>query len=171
MKIRNIFIIFLLSGFWHGANWTFLAWGLLNAIYIMPSVLFRTNRKNLDIVAQGKYFPTIAEVFYMTLTFILTIFAWIFFRANNIHHAVSYISGIFSPSFFTKPVISPEGIGLFLLIALFMVVEWFGRGQQYAIANIDRIFPKPVRWVTYFSLIIVIFYLSGKEQAFIYFQF
>ena len=171
MKMRNIFIIFLLSGFWHGANWTFLAWGLLNAIYIMPSVLFKTNRNNLDIVAQGKYLPSFKDVFYMTLTFILTVFAWIFFRANNIHHAFSYISGIFSSSLFTRPEISPEGLGLFSLIALFMLVEWFGRGQQYAIANIDMVFPKAIRWLTYFGLIIIIFYLSGKEQAFIYFQF
>src|SRR5450432_1239050 len=171
MKVRNTFIIFLVSGFWHGANWTFLAWGLLNAIYIMPSILFNTNRNNLDIVAQGKYFPSIREIFYMTLTFSLTVLAWIFFRANNIRHAIHYISGIFSKSVFSKPEVSPDAIGILCLAIVFLIVEWFGREQQYALAHIDRILPKTIRWVTYFGLIIAIFYLSGKEQAFIYFQF
>jgi alginate O-acetyltransferase complex protein AlgI len=105
------------------------------------------------------------------LTFCLTVFAWIFFRADNIHHAIDYTSGIFSHSFFTRPDITLEGIGLLSLISVFMLVEWFGREQQYAIAKIDRVFPRSVRWLVYFGLIITIFYLSGKEQAFIYFQF
>ena len=171
MKVRNTFIIFLVSGFWHGANWTFLVWGLLNAIYIMPSILYSTNRVNLDIVAQGKMLPTYREVMYMTLTFALTVFAWIFFRANNIHHAFSYVSGIFSSSFFNIPQISPEAFGFLGLAILFMIVEWFGREQQFALAHIDRVFPKKIRWAVYFGLIVSIFYLSGKEQAFIYFQF
>jgi alginate O-acetyltransferase complex protein AlgI len=171
MKVRNTFIIFLVSGFWHGANWTFLAWGLLNAIYIMPSIWFSTNRTNLDIVAQGKMFPTLKEVAAIALTFSLTVFAWIFFRANNIHHAFSYISGIFSDSLFSKPDISLEATGYIFLTIVFMLAEWFGREQQYAIAHIDRVFSKKIRWVVYFGLILSIFYLSGKEQAFIYFQF
>ena len=69
MKIRNTFIIFLVSGFWHGANWTFIIWGLLNAIYIMPSIIFNTNRNNLDIVAKGKYLPTVKEFLSMGITF------------------------------------------------------------------------------------------------------
>jgi alginate O-acetyltransferase complex protein AlgI len=171
MKVRNTFIIFIVSGFWHGANWTFLAWGLLNAIYIMPSILFKTNRNYLDTVAEGRYFPTVREFFYMTITFTLTVLAWIFFRANNIHHAFSFISGIFSKALFQKPHISKEAFGMFALIGLFMIVEWFGREQQFAIAHIDRVFSKSIRWSVYFGLIVSIFYLSGKEQAFIYFQF
>ena len=67
-KVRNTFIIFLVSGFWHGANWTFIIWGLLNALYIMPSIIFNTNRNNLDIVAQGKYLPSVKAVSYTHLT-------------------------------------------------------------------------------------------------------
>ncbi len=171
MKVRNTFIIFLVSGFWHGANWTFLAWGLLNAIYIMPSILLSTNRTNLDIVAQGKIFPSFKEIASIALTFSLTVFAWIFFRANNIHHAFSYVSGIFSDSLFSKPEISLEATGFIFLTILFMLAEWFGREQQFAIAHIDRVFSKKIRWVFYFVLILSIFYFSGKEQAFIYFQF
>src|SRR5690606_6209347 len=86
-KVRNIFIIFLVSGFWHGANWTFIAWGLLNALYIMPSIFFETNRRNLDVVAQGRVFPNLREILSMGVTFGLTVIAWVFFRAKDLHHA------------------------------------------------------------------------------------
>jgi D-alanyl-lipoteichoic acid acyltransferase DltB (MBOAT superfamily) len=96
MKIRNTFIIFLVSGLWHGANWTFIIWGLLNAIYIMPSIIFRTNRNNLEIVAAGRKIPTLKELMSIIQTFSLTAFAWIFFRAENLKHAFDYISKMFS---------------------------------------------------------------------------
>src|SRR5690606_6330765 len=98
MKIRNTFIIFLVSGFWHGANWTFLMWGFLNALFIMPSIIFETNRKNLDILAQGKIIPPISYFLNIVLTFCLTVLAWIFFRSESIHHAFAYVTRIFSPS-------------------------------------------------------------------------
>jgi len=70
IKIRNTFIIFLVSGFWHGANWTFIVWGLLNALYIMPSIIFKTHRNNIDIVARDRRWPTAAEVFSILLTLV-----------------------------------------------------------------------------------------------------
>ncbi len=100
MRIRNTFIIFIVSGFWHGANWTFIVWGALNALFIMPSIIMKTNRNNLETVAQGNILPTVKEFFQMILTFTLAVLAWIFFRAENITHAFSYISGIFSKSLF-----------------------------------------------------------------------
>ena len=84
MKVRNTFAIFLVSGFWHGANWTFIIWGALNAIYFLPLLLTNNNRKNLGVVAEGKLFPHLRELFAMLTTFSLTVFAWIFFRAENI---------------------------------------------------------------------------------------
>ena len=81
MKVRNTFAIFLVSGFWHGANWTFIIWGALNAIYFLPLLLTNNNRKNLGVVAEGKLLPSFRELFAMLTTFILTVFAWIFFRA------------------------------------------------------------------------------------------
>lgn len=173
MKIRNTFIIFLVSGFWHGANWTFIIWGFLNALYIMPSIIFKTNRNNLDIVAKGKYFPTIKDFFSMCLTFGLTLFAWIFFRANNVTHAFSYISEIFSSSFFEIPHIPVDGnaLPIVLLIVIFMFIEWFGREQQYAIERLGIQWYKPFKWALYYSIILTIFYFRGSEQQFIYFQF
>ena len=106
MKVRNTFIIFLVSGFWHGANWTFIIWGFLNSLYIMPSIILNTNRNNLDIVAQNSNFPSIKELISMGTTFSLAVFAWIFFRAENVNHAFSFISGIFSKSFL---ICTPNG--------------------------------------------------------------
>ena len=99
MKVRNTFAIFLVSGFWHGANWTFIIWGALNAIYFLPLLLTNNNRKNLGVVAEGKLLPSFRELFAMLTTFILTVFAWIFFRAEDLNHAFSYICLLYtSPS-------------------------------------------------------------------------
>lgn len=170
MKIRNTFIIFLVSGFWHGANWTFIVWGFLNALYIMPSIIFNTNRTNLDTVAQGKYFPTIKELFSMLLTFSLTVFAWIFFRAENIGHATTFISEIFSKTLFSFPTVVPKT--LLLLLAVFIIIEWIGREQQYAIAKLGTNFPKIVRWGLYYAIVVAIFnFVNNSANQFIYFQF
>ena len=103
MKVRNTFIIFLVSGFWHGANWTFIIWGLLNALYIMPSIIFNININNKEIVAKGKVFPTFKEIMQISITFILTVFAWIFFRAETVKVAVAFLKKIFSKSLFSIP--------------------------------------------------------------------
>lgn len=171
MKIRNTFIIFIVSGFWHGANWTFIVWGFLNALYIMPSIVFNTNRTHLDIVAKGKYLPTLKELFAMGLTFSLTVFAWIFFRAANVTHALSYISQIFSRSLFKIPTGVGISRSIMLLTVLFFIIEWLGREQQYAIAQLGVKWYRPVRWAMYYGIILCIFYFTGKEQQFIYFQF
>jgi hypothetical protein len=169
MKIRNTFIIFIISGFWHGANWTFIVWGLLNALYIMPSIIFDTNRNNIEIVAKGKYLPNLKDLFSIGMTFSLTMFAWIFFRSNNIENAINYISEIFSFSTFTIPEVRPKITTL--LIMIFMLIEWLGREQQFAIQNLGCKWKRPVRYVMYYVIIMTIFWFGGKEQQFIYFQF
>lgn len=169
MKIRNIFIIFIVSGFWHGSNWTFIIWGALNAIYFLPLLLLNRNRNNLGIVAQGKYLPSIKESLSMVTTFGLIVFAWIFFRAENVTHALSYISEIFSPSLLTMPEIFPKRTIFF--VGLFGFIEWLGREQQYAIARLCFNFPQPIRWAIYYFMVIAIFVWGGKQQQFIYFQF
>lgn len=173
-KVRNTFIIFLVSGFWHGANWTFIAWGLLNALYIMPSIIFSTNRVNLQVVAQGKSLPSLREFFQILLTFLLTVFAWIFFRAASIGHAFSYIGRIFSRSLFTVPEFDASRAMVFetlILIIGFIIIEWNGREHQYAIASLGKIKRKSFRYAFYFSLILAIYLFMGREQQFIYFQF
>ena len=169
MKIRNIFVIFIVSGFWHGANWTFIAWGALNALYFLPLLLTNRNRRNLETVAQGKVFPSLKEFFMMLLTFSLTVFAWIFFRANSIGHAFDYIAKIFSNSLFTTPEIFPKTI--ILLTLIFILIEWRGRLGQYAIASLGLEWKRPFRYAMYYTIIITIMWFGGKEQQFIYFQF
>jgi len=173
MKVRNTFIIFIVSGFWHGANWTFIVWGALNALYFLPLLLMKRNRQNLETVAQGKNLPDLREIGGMLLTFSLTVFAWIFFRAEDMSHAFSYISGIFSSSFFTLPhFVNMEGIGYTLVMILFFVLmEWLGREQEYAIESVGLAWKKYYRLAFYYSLVFLIFYFSGEQQDFIYFQF
>ena len=173
MKIRNTFIIFLVSGFWHGANWTFIAWGFLNALFIMPSIIFNTNRTNLDIVAQGKYFPSIKDLFSIIVTFSLTVFAWIFFRSASLAHAFSIVSEIFSASLLSVPKFVGMGKALItlVLVAIFILIEWQGREGQYAISSLGLKWKKPLRFAFYYALIIGIFWFAGSEQEFIYFQF
>jgi len=169
LRIRNTFVIFIVSGFWHGANWTFIFWGALNALYFLPLLLTNNNRNNLEIVAQGNLFPSIKELFQISFTFSLTVFSWIFFRAENIGNAFSYVSGIFSKSLFSLPEIFPFNI--MLLICLFVMIEWLGRDQEYAIAKLGQIWNKPIRYAFYYAIILAIICFSGKEQQFIYFQF
>jgi alginate O-acetyltransferase complex protein AlgI len=173
MKIRNTFIIFIVSGFWHGANWTFIVWGALNAIYFLPLLLTNNNRNNLETVAQGKAFPSIKELSYMLVTFSLTVFAWIFFRANDIGHAISYISEILSPSIFSIPefVGMRSALTTIILVTIFVLVEWKGREGQYAIAHLGIKWKRPIRYALYYAIIIAIFWFGGNEQQFIYFQF
>ena len=102
--VRNTFIVFLVCGFWHGANWTFIAWGLINAIYFLPLLLLGKNRKNIDTVAQGKILPSIKELFQMGITFALATLGWIFFRADSIGQAFAYIGNIFSKSLIADPL-------------------------------------------------------------------
>ena len=170
MKVRNTFIIFLVSGFWHGANWTFIVWGALNALYFMPLLLLKKNRINTNIVAQEKYLPTIKEFFQISLTFSLTVLAWVFFRAKNIDHAWSYMITIFSKSLFTMPYYSGM-LRPMLLIILLIVVEWGGRRSQFALKNLKNKYNSPIRWMLYLFLVVSIVMYKTGNQEFIYFQF
>ncbi len=169
-KIRNVFIIFLVSGFWHGANWTFIIWGALNALYFLPIFLTNNNRNNLDIVAHNKYLPCIKEFLLICLTFGLTVFAWIFFRAENIGHAISYIKAIFSPSLFEHSEIFPSG--LLLLILFFLFIEWINRNKQYGLEKFSKqkfkFLDVLLLYIVFWSIII---WNSSKKVEFIYFQF
>ena len=178
LSIRNIFIIFIVSGFWHGANWTFIIWGALNAAYFLPLLLTNNNRKNLITVAQGKLFPSVKELSFMLLTFGLTVFAWIFFRAENIGHAFIYIDdmivGLFTKSGYVQTVnLIYWEIGLIIptILVVFIFFEWIGRESQYAIQKLGLKWKRPIRYVMYYVIIIAIIWFSGKEQQFIYFQF
>lgn len=169
MKVRNIFIIFIVSGLWHGANWTFIVWGVLNAIYYLPLLLTNKNRNNIESITNKRLIPGINELFNMFLTFGLTVFTWIFFRAENISHAFGYISEIFSASIFTIPEVRPRI--LIIILFLFILFEWLGKNDEYAFEKFAIHWPKPLRFLVYCLLTFLIFYYAGQEQEFIYFQF
>jgi D-alanyl-lipoteichoic acid acyltransferase DltB (MBOAT superfamily) len=167
--LRNTFVIFLVSGFWHGANWTFITWGAYHAILFLPLILLGKNRKYTGSIAEGRTFPNIRELFQMGLTFFLVSFGWIFFRAESIHQAFNYIKGIFNPSLFTFPnYYFSRGVLLFILILF--IVEWVQRKKQHGL-QIDEIKSPWVRWSIYIVLMMTIFWLYGDGFQFIYFQF
>lgn len=178
LRIRNTFIIFLVSGFWHGANWTFIVWGLLHAIYMMPSIIRKTNRTNLDIVAKGKYFPNFKEFISVITTFVLIVFAWIFFRAENIEHALQFMTDLFKGLFHltsyeqTSDYLFNKIGSTFLWLMLgFISIEWLGREENFAIARLGLNQHKIFRYIFYFSIIGSLFWFGGEKQQFIYFQF
>jgi D-alanyl-lipoteichoic acid acyltransferase DltB (MBOAT superfamily) len=173
-KIRNTFIIFLVSGFWHGASYTFIVWGALNAIYFLPLLLSNKNRNNLDVIAKGKIFPNIKDFLMMMLTFSLTVLAWIFFRAEDIGHAITYISQIFSDSILDVPnfVGRKKALTLSFIITGFIIIEWFGREEEFPLAAVGLLKKRSLRWIIYSSIIFIIgIFMQTNETNFIYFKF
>lgn len=174
IKVRNTFLIFSVSGFWHGANWTFIVWGLLNAIYFLPLLLANQNRTHLKIVAHDNRLPSLRELASMLLTFGLTVFAWIFFRAESIGHAFAYTAEILSPSLFTIPQFSgsSKALTILSLILIFVLIEWVGREKEYAIQKLGQEWHWFIRWGLYTFLIFLIgMFMQTEETPFIYFQF
>ena len=169
LSLRNIFIIFLVSGLWHGANWTFVVWGGINALYFIPLFLMNSNRKNLDTIAQGRLFPSPAELTNMVFTFVIVCIAWIFFRSETITDAVLYLKHIFTGFSFAGvgPYIKDKTM---MLILFFVVLEWFLREQNYLFEK--KGYTRPVRWSVYLAIGCIILLFTPKEmQQFIYFQF
>lgn len=173
-KIRNTFIIFLLSGFWHGANWTFIFWGGLNAFFFLPLLLTNKNRNYTEVIAFSKNnIENIKTVIAIITTFFLTTFAWIFFRASTLTSAFDYIQQCFSLSTFAFPTFSEKKymLVMFCFIIILFVAEWRGRHQHHALASFDHPILNKFRYIIYYLLLICVWLFMGKAQQFIYFQF
>jgi D-alanyl-lipoteichoic acid acyltransferase DltB (MBOAT superfamily) len=129
LKVRNTFIIFLVSGFWHGANWTFIAWGFINALYFLPLLLLNRNRNNIDAFELGFNLSSLRILFNILTTFAITCFAWIFFRAKTIHDAITYIKRMFTNLEFSEQYLRIERYSyeIVLMLFLFVIVEWNNR--------------------------------------------
>ena len=170
MKLRNVFIIFIVSGFWHGANWTFIFWGFLNALYFVPLLLWEKNRHNLDVVAQDKLFSNGKEIIQIGITFGLTCLAWIFFRSSNMHEAFSYISHIFSNPFLFNNFHFLNPSKIILPILLLIIMEWLHRHYEFGLDL--KVSDRRLRWVLYMiPLLMIIFLGAFNKTEFIYFQF
>jgi len=172
-KVRNTFIIFIVSGFWHGANWTFIVWGLLNALYFLPLLIAGKNRENLDVVALNRLLPSVKEAGQILITFSLSMLAWIFFRAESLTHALTYLNGLFSSTLFLAPdtTLIPQLKTASVLLFFFLCLEWHGRASEYAIEKLLLNRHRFVRFVFYYLIIYCIVTLGGDQQEFIYFQF
>lgn len=168
MKIRNTFIIFLVSGFWHGANWTFIIWGGLNALYFMPLLIMSRNRQNMEVAAQGRFLPSFKECFQIMITFLITCIAWIFFRAESVSQAYHYIFRICSRELFSIPHTLP--IKVLALVGFMLCIEWINRERFHGL-EIRRFSPW-VRRIFYMVVIYIILrYANFGNNTFIYFQF
>lgn len=172
--VRNTFIIFLVCGFWHGANWTFIAWGVFHALLFLPLILFGTNRKYTNTVAEGKLLPSIKEFGQMLFTFMLVVFGRIIYRTETIGDAWDYIGKIFSGSLLSIPLLSGMGMTLCCLligIPMLVVVEWLQRTKQHGL-DIGFVHKKGLRVAFYYMLIgILVLYGNNGGNQFIYFQF
>ena len=161
-SIRNIFVIFLVSGFWHGANWTFIVWGLYHSILFLPSFMFNTNRNyTSSIIGENSYLPTIKEFLQVGITFLLVSIGWVFFRSENINNSFKFLNQMFTDFSFKSEF---EWLNIYLLC--FIIIEFLIRKNERLkekYFNYD--------WILFsiISLAILLF-LSGEEQ-FIYFQF
>lgn len=170
-KTINIFIVFLLTGFWHGANWTFIVWGVLNVCYYLPLMFLNQNRKNLNIVAEGKVFPSIKETIQIGATFFITVIAWVFFRAESVQHALSFLYHMFSITLFKLPASGMRQLNIVIPILFLVIIEWLQRNKQHAL-NIEGMkIPIIIRWSFYCLISFYILRFKGNPQEFIYFQF
>ena len=176
--VRNTFIIFLVSGFWHGASWNFITWGFIHACGFLPLLLLNRNRTHVnDVIAFDRALPTLKEVWQMFTTFTFVTFAWIFFRARGMSMAVGYIKVIIV-SLATDPrqfLHVPDGVVAFAYIIPLVIGDWWLRRDERALRPIRA--GLLIRVIVYFLLMQICLWqgvqhqLENKSQTFIYFQF
>ncbi len=167
--VRNTFVIFLLSGLWHGANWTFIVWGAYHALLFLPLILLGKNRKYRDVVAEDRFLPSIKELGQMLLTFFLVVIGWIIFRVDSIGQAWDYIGHIFDSSLFTRP--DAAGVtGFTLAIVLMTVAEWLQRKREHAL-DLRTLRLPVLRFALDAAVVFLVIVLGGHSENFIYFQF
>lgn len=162
--VLNVLVVFLVSGLWHGANWTFVYWGLVHAIFVIPVILFF--KKDMAFSHEKKW-PTVGQLIRMSFTFSMVCLAWVFFRAETITDAFGYLDIIFSESLLSRPYVPLSGV---LLLFGYMVFEWLQRHKKH-ILDIAYLPSKPLRYGIYYVVVFCIFYFAGDLQPFIYFQF
>lgn len=166
-KIRNTFAIFLVSGFWHGANWTFILWGAFHALCFLPLFVLGKNRKHVgDVVAEGRLFPKFSEMAGIVLTFLLVVIGWTFFRAPDVMTAFHWLGRMFS----SPGGLSVGGLGLSRIapaLVFLIVVEWVNRGLEIPRLPCNRV----LRWVIYYAMTVAVFFARPEAQTFIYFKF
>lgn len=168
-SFRNTLIIFLVSGFWHGAAWTFVCWGAFHAILFLPLLLSGKNRRYKDTVAQGKCLPSVRETLQIFLTFLLVMLGWIIFRAETIGQAWNYFLRIATEWEGTLSLDYKTDILVY--IPLLLLIEWWQRGRQHGLEIQQSVPKRSLRIAIYTVLLLLIEMAMGKPSEFIYFQF
>lgn len=169
--ILNTIIIFAVSGLWHGANWTFIVWGIYNALLFIPLLLANKNRKYLNSVAENRFLPSPKEFLQIVTTFILVTLGWIIFRSESINEAFLFIGNIFSPTLFNIEMQYGKSVTIGILFML--IVEWLNRNKLHALQfNGEGVFRyRVIRWFVYYGIIVATILFMSINQTFIYFQF
>lgn len=168
--VFNTFVIFLISGLWHGANWTFIAWGGYHALLFIPLILIGSNKKyKNEVVASGQVLPNFKELLLMLSTFMLAAFGWIMFRSDSIGQFAEFVERMFSLSLFSMPYLGKLG-KLAFAIPLLLVMEWIQRNREHGL-DISSINSGVIRCSIYFAMLCLIFVFAGHTDSFIYFQF
>ena len=169
--IRNVYIVWGISGLWHGANWTFVCWGLFHATLLAVYNLLGVNTKYKNVVAYGRYLPSMKETMQMALTFFLTVIGWIIFRAETMAQAVDYFTAMVSNKFFDASALFGVTCTCFGIVLL--AIEWLQRDKQHALqfSDVKPFNYRLVRWGIYYFIIMIIACYAGTSQTFIYFQF
>ena len=167
LSIRNIFIIFIISGFWHGAEWKFIIWGLIHVFLYVPLFLMRKNRSyNKSIVAKNRWLPSLSELLHMGITYFIILIAWYFFRSENVNHAIIYLQHMIENFDYLKLI---EAGLYFTGILVELIADWIIKNDERNPFRIQNTF---LRWLTYIvcSFLIYYFWIDDKN-IFIYFQF
>ena len=170
--IRNTLIVFFVSGLWHGANWTFICWGLFHACLIAIYILLGINTKSKDIVAQGRWLPSLKEFCQLAVTFFLAVIGWIIFRAETMPQACDFLARMFS-TLFSEGLYIAHGKRYLVWGFLMLLFEWLQRDKQHALQLSHRGLFRyaPARFALYAVLVYIMFLYAGTVQTFIYFQF
>lgn len=164
--VRNTFLIFLVSGFWHGASWNFIAWGFIHACGFLPLLLLNRNRTHTtDVVAQNRWYPNLKEAGQMLATFSFVTFAWVFFRAETLPDAASYLQALLTKWHMHSGI---QGGSVLAWAALLLALDWYLRHDERSLrVPTNRL----LRHGIYFSFALAILLKLGSHQSFIYFQF
>lgn len=169
--IRNVYIVWGVSGLWHGANWTFICWGLFHATLLAVYNIFGINTKYKYVVAYGRFLPNVKEMLQMVLTFLLAVIGWIIFRAETMSQAVDYLTAMCRNRFFD--ITALYGVKELCFGLALLLVEWLQRDKQHALqfSNMRPFNYKMFRWGVYYLILMAIAGFAGTSQTFIYFQF
>ena len=169
--VRNTFIVFAVSGLWHGAKWTFVLWGLVHAVAFLPLILGKTNRRfSGGIVAEGRILPSLRECLQMASTFLIVTIGWAFFRAENALQAFLWLREIFFGFDFSLDSLRSAGLpNVVFWSAIMVACEWLNRREQYGFSRYPRNIV--LRFAVYLMLIASVFTHSSGGSKFIYFQF